>query len=186
MPLPAALGKRFSPYSCAGRFADTVRRVTPVEGDDQMRLVMITCALVSVCLGSAEAADNLVCVPPAKDLGHGGAIINAPGKWIGVGAHQTMTICVPISPSATVASLECARTQYDVVPGEVRPHSFFCDIGSLCFGGALYQSVTRQLGTGTDQICTVFSNILGNQQSSGFSYRLMKATPSRRPKTIVR
>jgi len=128
---------------------------------------------ITIPVGSACAADTLTCVPPGRDLGHGTVVIVYPGKWTPVAPNQTVNICVPIPSKATVLSLQCARTQY-VGP----PHSFFCDIGTPCFGGGTFQSASRQPGpSGQDNICTTFSNLLGSQQSVGFSYKT--ATPAR-------
>jgi hypothetical protein len=146
-----------------------------------LRTLVGTILLGVYFISPVRAADNFVCVPPAKDFGagHGTPVINFPGKWTNIGAHQTVTLCVPIASNISVLSLECARTQYDARPNEITPHAFWCDMGSSCFGGAIYQSVTRQPGgTAGDKICAVFVNFLGNSQDAGFSYRTTKATPA--------
>jgi hypothetical protein len=141
-------------------------------------LSMAVLSAAFMCI-PARADDNLVCLPPAVDLQHGSVIIFNPGKWTKVGANQSVSICVPIDKSAAVASLQCARSQIDIMEGEPAPHTFRCNIGTQCFGGGTYQSVARQpAAPGGDQICAVFASTLDRPQDVGFSFTQAKKEPS--------
>jgi hypothetical protein len=144
-----------------------------------MKSYLFLCVILAIAAnGSAFAADNLVCDPPAKDLGGSTPVLTGPHTiWREVRAGATQTLCVPILKDTEVQSLQCAR---EIIEAPRKMHGYRCAIGESCFGGGTFVMVQRQNMSATmDQICTTFGSQFPRTQSAGFGYKDVKPSNQR-------
>lgn len=129
-----------------------------------MKSILSACVLVFAAAVPAYAVDNLVCQqPPPFGRISGSGIAQG---WFPFRGHQTIHFCtldekgMRIARNVSVLRLGCWSMQLEVVPGEVRPTTYFCSSNPKDCGVGAFANIRRVSSStpGFDVICADYTN----------------------------
>jgi hypothetical protein len=131
---------------------------------------------------SALAIDNLACSPPTMHY----PFPKTPtaNNWVKVSGPST-EVCVEIPSGKVVSSTVCLIDVLTVVPGEVRPEYYQCEMNMACFGKGTFVSTQRRASTksGMDVVCATFQN-QADSSSAGLRLKLQATPVAAQPKLM--
>jgi hypothetical protein len=117
----------------------------------------IVAVLTLNAFGSPTAhADDLNCSPPTMQFPYPKAPMA--NRWDKITGGSNQEICVEVPSNKQILQTWCFIDAHVVVPGQVRPTYFQCEVNKSCLGRGTFVSTRRgpSAKPGIDLICALF------------------------------